>query len=141
MNGFILGGPWRKMLKGYIDQKVNRAFASECRVGSSSRHVVPYYHNHRQWGTERQLNPQPYTAEYHGHKLHMDQNEKLAAYGVVHDCAIDGYSRYIPAFACMPVKNNLKNASDQHFNNRYCQLALFSPTAFVWSYRPHQRVT
>jgi len=35
----------------------------------------------------------------------MDQNEKLAAYGVVHVCAIDGYSRYIPVFACMPVKN------------------------------------
>jgi len=126
------------MLIGYIDQKVNRAFASERRVGCSLRRVVPYYHNHRQRGTERQLNPQPYTAEYHGHKLHMDQNEKLATYGVVHDCAIDGYSRYIPAFVCMPVKNNviiflifLKNTSEQHFSNRSCQLALFSPTAFV----------
>jgi len=95
------------MLIGYIDQKVNRAFASERRVGCTLRRVVPYYHNHRQRGTERQLDPQPYTAEYHGHKLHMDQNEKLAAHGVVHDCAIDGYSRYIPAFVCMPVKNNV----------------------------------
>ena len=113
------------MLIGYIDQKVNRAFASE-------RRVVPYYHNHHQRGTERQLDPQPYTAEYHEHKLHMDQNEKLATYGVVHDCAIDGYSRYIPAFVCMPVKNNviyflifLKDISEQHFSNRSCQLALF----------------
>ena len=97
----------RKMLQGYIDQKVNRVFGSECHVGSSLRRVAPYYHNHRQRGTERQLDPQPYTAEYHGHKLHMDQNEKLAAHGVVHDCAIDGYSRYIPAFVCMPVKNNV----------------------------------
>ena len=141
MNRFILGGPrmWTKNVKkGYIDQKVNRAFASECRVGSSLLHVAPYYHNHRQQGTERQLNPQPYTAEYHGHKLHIDQNEKLAAYGVVHDCAIDSYSRYIPALVCMPVKNSviiikifLKNNSEQHFSNRSCQLALFSPTAFV----------
>ena len=47
------------MLKGYIDQKVNRAFASERRVGSFLRCVAPYHHNHRQQGTERQLNPQP----------------------------------------------------------------------------------
>jgi len=110
----------RKMLKGYVNQKVDRAFASERRIGCSLRRVVPYYHNHRQRGTERQLNPQPYTAEYHGRKLHVDQNEKLATYGVVHDCAIDGYSKYILAFACMPVKNNviifkifrLKNTSE-----------------------------
>jgi len=37
----------------------------------------------------------------------MDQNEKLSAYSVVHVCAIDGYSRYSPAFACVPVKNNV----------------------------------
>jgi len=52
-------------------------------------------------------NPQPYTAEYHGHKLHMDQNEKLVNYGLVHVCAIDGFSRFIPSFACMPTKNNV----------------------------------
>ena len=56
------------MLKGHIDHKVNRAFASERRVGSFLRCVAPYHHNHRQQGTERQLNPQPYTAEYHGHR-------------------------------------------------------------------------
>ena len=110
------------MLKGYIDQKVNRAFASERRVGSSLRRVAPYYHNHRQRGTERQLNPQPYTAEYHGHKLHMDQNKKLPAYGVVHVCAIDGYSRYIPAFVCMPVKNNVIIYSEVY---RYVGIASF----------------
>ena len=95
------------MFIGYIGQIVNRAFASERRVGSSLCRVVPYYHNHHQRGTERKLIPQPYTAEYHGHKLQMDQNEKLAAYGMVPDCAIDCYSRYVPAFACMPVKNNV----------------------------------
>ena len=56
------------MLKGYIDQKVNRAFASKRRVGSSLCRVAPYYHNHRQRGTELKLNHQPYTAEYHGHR-------------------------------------------------------------------------
>ena len=41
---------------------------------------------------EQQTNPIPYQAEYFGHKLHLDQNEKLAMYGVTHVCAIDGYS-------------------------------------------------
>ena len=94
-------------MKGYIGQKVNRSFASESCIGKSLARIAPYYHDHRQRGTEQQLNPQPYTADYRGHKLHMDQNEKLASYGVVHVCAIDGFSRYIPSFACMPVKNNV----------------------------------
>ena len=55
---------------------------------------------------ERQTNPLPYSAQYFGHKLHIDQNEKLVMYGVTHVCSIDGYSRYIPAFSCMLVKNN-----------------------------------
>jgi len=97
----------RKMIKGYLDMKARGTFASERRVRESLSRVAPLYHYHRQRGTERQINPHPYTAEYHGHKLHMDQNEKLAAYGVVHVCSIDGFSRYIPSFACMSVKNNV----------------------------------
>ena len=87
--------------------QVQGTFASECRVRESLSWVAPIYHHHRQRGAERQINPQPYTAEYHGHKLHMDQNEKLVNYGVVHVCAIDGFSRYIPSFACMATKNNV----------------------------------
>ena len=85
--------------KGYI---CIRATCTE----SLSR-VAPLYHYHRQTGTERQINPHPYTAEYHGHKLHMDQNEKLAAYGVVHVCSMDGFSRHIPSFACMVTKKDV----------------------------------
>lgn len=95
------------MMKGYLDMKAKGTFASERRVGESLSRVAPLYHNQRQRGAERQINPHPYTAEYHGHKLHMDQNEKLATYGVVHVCAIDGFSRYIPSFACMSTKNNV----------------------------------
>ena len=94
-------------MKGYLDKKAQGTFASERRVRESLSRVAPVYHHHRQRGIDRQINPHPYTAEYHGHKLHMDQNEKLAAYGVVHVCAIDGYSRYIPTFACMSSKNNV----------------------------------
>ena len=43
-----------------------------------------------------------------GHKLHMDQIEKLAMYqyGLAAVSACDGYSRKTVAFATMSVKNN-----------------------------------
>ena len=50
------------------------------------------------------MNPIPYQADYFGHKLHVDQNEKLVIYGVVHVCAADGYSGKIVSHALMPVK-------------------------------------
>jgi hypothetical protein len=40
----------------------------------------------------RDRNPVPYEAEYFGHKMHMDQNEKLVMFGVTHVIAVDGYS-------------------------------------------------
>ena len=82
--------------------QAQRTFASEGRIRKSLSRVAPLYHHQRPRGAERQINPQPYTAEYHGHKLHMDQNEKLVNYGVVHVCAVDGFSRFIPSFGCMP---------------------------------------
>ena len=39
-----------------------------------------------------------------GHKLHIDQNEKLVMFGVTHIIAVDGYSKKIVANATMPVK-------------------------------------
>jgi len=55
----------------------------------------------------RNFNPIPYYAQYFGHKLHLDQNEKLAMFGVTHVLAIDGYSSKIVGWSTMPVKNNL----------------------------------
>ncbi len=66
----------------------------------------PTYHRQRQTQTARQLNSIPYQASYFGHKLHIDQNEKLVMFGVTHICAIDGFSGMVVAFASMPVKNN-----------------------------------
>nr|XP_033474294.1 uncharacterized protein LOC117251836 [Epinephelus lanceolatus] len=42
-----------------------------------------------------------------GHKLHLDQNEKLGMFGVTHVLAVDGYSSKIVGHLTMPVKNNL----------------------------------
>ncbi len=81
---------------------------SQRRVGESLRRMNPGYHTARRTCTARQLNPIPYHADYFGHKLHIDQNEKLVMFGVTHVCAIDGYSGKIVGFATMPIKNNLE---------------------------------
>ena len=55
------------------------------------------------------------TPQYHqrrqtnfGHKLHINQNEKIALYGVTHVTAIDGNSRFVLCGVTMSVKNNQK---------------------------------
>ena len=50
----------------------------------------------------RLLNPIPYYAQYYGHKLHVDQNEKLVRYGVTHVAAAGGKLINI---ITMPIKN------------------------------------
>ena len=52
----------------------------------------------------RSLNPKVYNAEYFGHKVHYDQNEKLGMFGVVHVCARDGFSGKIVGYATMARK-------------------------------------
>ena len=51
------------------------------------------------------LNPIRYSANYFGHKLHIDQNEKLVSFGVTHIVARDGYSGKIVGFLTLPMKN------------------------------------
>ncbi|TRY89400.1 hypothetical protein DNTS_002614, partial [Danionella cerebrum] len=47
-----------------------------------------------------------------GHKLQIDQNEKLAMFGATFVLAIDGFSSKIVCFSSMPIKNNLLNNED-----------------------------
>ena len=82
--------------------------ASETRVGASLRYVNPNYQHACTTATARQMNPIPYRADYFGHKLHIDQNEKLIMFGVTHICAVDGYSGKIVGFITMPIKNNIE---------------------------------
>jgi len=58
-------------------------------------------HVQRQRHTHHQLNPVPY---YVGHKLHIDQNEKLIHFGVTHVAASDGYGGKLLGIISMPVK-------------------------------------
>ena len=90
-------------MKGFFAARGLRI--SQRRIGQSLKMVAPVYHYARTTRTERQTNPIPYTAEYFGHKIHIDQNEKLVMYGVALYAAVDGFSGMIVAFAVMPVKN------------------------------------
>ena len=81
---------------------------AQSRVGDALKRTHPVYQERRSTSTARMLNPVPYHADYFGHKLHIDQNEKLVMYGVTHVCAVDGYSKKIVSFITMPVKNNVE---------------------------------
>lgn len=81
---------------------------SQQRVGESLNRVSPAYQDARRTATARQTNPAPYYADYAGHKLHIDQNEKLVMYGVTHLAAVDVFSGMIVGFITMPIKNNVE---------------------------------
>ncbi len=92
-------------MKGYLQAGGLRV--GDKRIGRILRHVARGYHGRRQQLAHRQINPVPYYAQYPGHKMHIDQNEKLVMYGTTHVLAIDGYSGFILGPITMPVKNNL----------------------------------
>ena len=94
------------MMTGYMRQKHNIP-VGEVRIGKALSAVSPIYTSRRRATARTATNPIPYRADYFGHKLHMDQNEKLVMHGITHVAAIDGHSRYIVAATTMPVKNNL----------------------------------
>ena len=94
------------MLTGYIKRKTNLTIVEE-RVGATLKNTFPRNAEARRQSTNRAVNPIPYRADYFGHKLHSNQNEKLGMYGVTNVAAIDGHSRMIVPWNTMPVKNNL----------------------------------
>ena len=82
----------------------------------------------------RNMNPIPYHAGYFGHELHMDQNEKLAMFGITHVIAIDGYSSDIVGYSTMPRKNNITIYEDASWYVFYDYLISISNILFhFWS--------
>ena len=61
------------------------------------KYDAPLHRQARNNNTARMLNPIPYRADHFGHKLHLDQNEKLVMYGGTHMIAVDGHSRSVVA--------------------------------------------
>ena len=96
----------RKTMTGLLASQGLRV--AQARVGESLRRTNPQYHHKRCTSTAKLLNPIPYVADYFGHKVHVDQNEKLVMYGVTHVCARDGYSGGVIGFITMPIKNNVE---------------------------------
>ena len=96
----------RKMMTGLLSSQ--GVYVNQQRVKESLCRVAPAYQNARRTDTARQTNPAPYRADYVGHKLHLDQNEKMVMYGVTHVAAVDGYSGMIMGFVTMPIKNNVE---------------------------------
>ena len=82
-------------------------YVSEGKVRQSLERLEPVSHQIRHETVDRSLNPKCCNADYFGHKVHMDQNEKLKMFGVAHVMARNGYSGMSVAFSTMPVKNNL----------------------------------
>ena len=77
--------------------------ASEHRLQTSLPTAAPNAHAARQSdGLERE-NPHVYVACYFGHKLHVDQNEKLVMFGITYILARDGYTGKIVGSS---IKNN-----------------------------------
>jgi hypothetical protein len=95
----------RLMRAGYLLSKGFKVL--EIKISNSMYHVDPVNYEHRRHNTVDRTNPVPYQALYFGHKLHMDQNEKLTSFGVTSVLARDGYSGKIVSFGIMPIKNNI----------------------------------
>lgn len=72
----------RRTMKGYLESTLGGHSASQTRIGQSMARVAPGHHGMRLNRTASMHNPQTYVADYFGHKLHVDQNEKLAMYGM-----------------------------------------------------------
>lgn len=91
-------------MKGYVQAKGLKV--SERRLRHLLPSVAPIGHQLRQTSSNERRNPATYIARYFGHKLHLDQNEKLVNYGVTYVFARDGYSGKIVGCTIMPRKNN-----------------------------------
>lgn len=87
----------RRMLKGLLHAR--GITVGERRIGSSLKRCAPAYNEARRRYVQFHVNPVPYYAQYFGHKVHLDQNEKLGMYGVTHVVARDGYSGMIVGFS------------------------------------------
>ena len=75
------------------------------RLGRSVSRTYPLALPQRSHNVRRAMNPIPYRAKFYGENIHLDQNEKLVLYGIVHFVAVDSYCRKIVGFLTMSRKN------------------------------------
>ena len=65
----------------WIRQTKHKVAIAEKRVGVALSMVSPRYTAQRRTSITRAVNLILYRADYFGHKLHIDQNERLVMYG------------------------------------------------------------
>ena len=92
-------------MKGYVESSKG-LWVSERKLRRLLPSIAPIAHHSRQTSSYEWRNPSVYIARYFGHKLHLDQNEKLVNYGVTYVLARDGYSGKVVGSTVMPRKNN-----------------------------------
>ena len=90
---------------GYL-RGIWRLRIGRSRISKSLERVDERNYGLRRTNAINRTNPRLYSADYYGHKIHLDQNEKLAMFGVTHVCARDGYSGRIGGFITIPCKCN-----------------------------------
>ena len=77
------------------------------KVGNALKKICPNTQAERCMQAGRSFNPKVSKADYFGHKLHVDENEKFLMHGVSHVLACHGYSGMIYGYTTMAIKNNL----------------------------------
>ena len=92
------------MIKGLLDSK--GVFVADKKLARSLQRVDPEGYEGRRHNILDRTNPVPYYASGFGHKLHLDQNEKLVMFGLTHVIAVDGYSGLIVTHTIMPIKTS-----------------------------------
>ena len=111
----------RKMMSGLLSSQ--GIHVSQQRITESLCNVSLGYQDARRTATACQTNPAPYHADYFGHKIHIDQNEKLVMFGVTHVAAVDGFSNMIVGFITMPIKNICQFVSvSMAITQSYCSI-------------------
>ena len=95
-------------MQGYL--RSNGVNVSLKRINNILREVDPVSFERRigKNDTLDKTNRKPYFAPYFGRKGHIDQNEKLVRYGVIHHILRDGCSGFIESYVTLPTKNPIQ---------------------------------
>lgn len=93
-------------LQGYLRTKGIQV--SKATIHEVQKKANPIAFKQRKHDLLDKRNPIPYYAPYFGYRGHIDQNEKLVRYGVVHVVLRDGHSGFIENWITLPSKNPIR---------------------------------
>ncbi len=130
----------RRTMHGLLNSQGVRV--SQRRLAASMYRVAPLQYASRRHNTNRLLNPLTYRAHHFGEKLHLDQNEKCAMFGVTHVLAIDGFSRKIVGFVTIKqVLIDMENNEEVDMNDEITKFCVSWVTISVMACAVHTFIT